>query len=144
MKLFENLNSSEKELLLKFPAYISLLAANTDGKLDEAEQKEAIQLTEIKRHSPNPVLKEYYIEVEKNFEQNILKINADLPTEKAAREETIKKELKKLEEILARIDEENATQLRKSIKSYTDHVSKAHNNPLEFFLVPFFISGLTD
>ncbi|MCU7549289.1 hypothetical protein OCK74_09185 [Chitinophagaceae bacterium LB-8] len=38
MKSFEVLRLKEKETLLKYPAYISLLAANRDGKLDEEEK----------------------------------------------------------------------------------------------------------
>jgi hypothetical protein len=33
--------------------------------------------------------------------------------------------------------------MHKSMHSYTEHVSKAHNNVLEYFLIPFYIKGLT-
>ena len=48
MKHFKNLTESENKALLKFPVYISLLAANGDGKMDEAEKKEAIKFSHIK------------------------------------------------------------------------------------------------
>jgi len=35
MNPFENLSASDNEALLKFPAYISLIAADRDDKLDE-------------------------------------------------------------------------------------------------------------
>jgi hypothetical protein len=144
MEIFDGLNQHEQELLLQFPAYVSLLAANVDGKLDDTEKKEAIQLTNIKRYSSEPLLKEFYKEVEKNFERNLLLLNSKLPVEKEAREENIKKELAKVEQILTKTNSDKAALLHKSMKSYADHVSKAHHTPLELFMIPFFISGLTD
>lgn len=38
MNPIKNISESENEALLKFPVYISLLAANSDSKLDEAEK----------------------------------------------------------------------------------------------------------
>lgn len=51
MKQFNTLTKEEKEVLLKFPAYITLLAANSDGSLDKAEKKETIKLEHIKTYS---------------------------------------------------------------------------------------------
>ncbi len=144
MKSLENLNEREKEMLLKFPAYIALLAANSDGKLDEQERKEAVQLTDIKSYASDALLRDYYKEVEKNFEQTILQLDEQLPPGKEAREKSIKKELARLEEILSKTDGEIAAQIHNSMKSYTEHVANVHHTPLELFLIPFFISGLTD
>lgn len=52
MKLFNNLNEEQKQELLKYPAYISLLAAFRNDKLDEGEKKISNQL----RTFPNPFL----------------------------------------------------------------------------------------
>lgn len=38
MKPFENISVEENKELLKFPAYISLMAANSDDSLDETEK----------------------------------------------------------------------------------------------------------
>ena len=43
METIKVLCDQEKEILLKFPAYISLLAANSDNKLDATEKKSAIK-----------------------------------------------------------------------------------------------------
>jgi hypothetical protein len=144
MKLFENLNSDEKDMLLKFPAYISLLAAYSDEKMDEVEKKEAIKFTHIKTYSCNPLLSDFYAEVDKVFAQNIEKLNNELPKEKMERDQTIRTELAKLEPILLKLGKEYASIMHISMKSYTEHVSKAHHNILESFLIPFNIKGLTD
>jgi hypothetical protein len=47
MKQFNTLIKDEKDALLKFPAYITLLAANSDGLLDKTEKKEAVKFEHI-------------------------------------------------------------------------------------------------
>ncbi len=39
MKNLESLTSTEMEMLLKFPAFISLLAANWNGELNKTKEK---------------------------------------------------------------------------------------------------------
>ncbi len=143
MKTFENLNQNEISMLLKFPAYISLLAANSDGKMDEAEKKEAIHFTHIKTFSCDPLLSDFYKEAEKVFLANIEELDDSLPKGKNEREMAIKKELSKLEHILNKLGKEYASTMYRSMQSFTEHVSKAHNNVLEFFIIPLYIKGLT-
>jgi hypothetical protein len=47
----KNLSKRGYKLLLKFPAYISLLAANTDGKMDDTEKLSAIVFIHMKTYS---------------------------------------------------------------------------------------------
>lgn len=137
MKLFEDLSQNEKNLLLKYPAYISLLAANAHGEFDETEKKVSTELTHIKTFSCEPLLCPYYKEVEKEFEKNIRELDDKLPKDKAKREAAIRHELTKLESILHMLDNDFVTAMHKSLNSYIKHVSKAHNNVLEYFLLPF-------
>ena len=143
MKPFKNLSTQEKETLLKFPAYISLLAANNDGKLDEAEKKSAIKFSHIKTFSSDPLLTEFYKEADKVFENNILQLNKDLPINKAARDADLKKELMKLEAIVLKLGEEYTTVMHRSMKSFKDHVSQAHHSVLMDFVFRMPIKGLT-
>ncbi|MGZ4033918.1 MAG: hypothetical protein ACXVPU_10760 [Bacteroidia bacterium] len=144
MQTFENLNASEKEMLLKFPAYISLLAANADGKMDENEKKEAIRLTHIKTYSVPSELSDFYREAEKVFEKNIRQLDEQLPMDKETRKEAIKSELSKLKNIFIKLGREYSSLLKQSIRSYMDHVSESHSNLVESFLFPIHIDGLTD
>jgi hypothetical protein len=143
MKEFKNLGANEKSMLMKFPAYISLLAANSDGTMDKTEKEEAIKFTHIKTFSCTPLLAPYYKEAEKMFLTNIEELDNLLPKERTQRELAIKKELPKLEPILKKLGNDYASAMHTSMKSYTKHVSKAHNNVLEAFLIPFYIKGLT-
>ncbi len=75
MESFQHLSEQENEALLKFPAYISLLAANSDDKLDQAEKKSAIKFSHIKTYSCDPLLTEFYEEADKVFENNIQQLD---------------------------------------------------------------------
>lgn len=141
---FENLSEKETVTLLKFPAYISMLAASCDDKLDEEEKKSAIKFAHTKTFSCNPLLNEFYNEAEKVFEDNIEKLEKMLPTEKVFREAAIKKELLNLEKIVRKLGKDYALTMHSSMKSFKEHVSKAHHNVLVDFIFPIPISGVTE
>ncbi len=143
MKQFNTLTKDEKEALLKFPAYISLLAADTDGLLDKAEKKEAIKLEHIKTFSADPLLKEFYREADKVFKNNLEMLDKNLPEGRESKEATIKFELAKLEKIILKLGEDYTAAMYRSMKSFKDHVSKAHHNVLVDFIFPVPIKGLS-
>lgn len=144
MMPFKNISAQENQALLKFPAYVSLLAADSDGKLDEAEKKLAIKLSHIKTYSCDPLLTEFYKEADIVFEKNIDELDKDLPAIKVQREETIRKELINLEEIVLKLGEEYVSVMHHSMKSFKEHVSKAHHSVLIDFIFPLPIKGITD
>jgi len=144
MKPFKNLSSLENEALLKFPAYIALLAVNRDDKLDEADKRSAIKFAHIKTFSCDPLLTEFYKEADKVFKSNIEQLDSDLPKEKESREAAIKKELLNLDMILLKLGKHYALTMHLSMKSFKEHVLKAHHNVLVDFLFPLPIPGLTD
>ena len=140
---FTNLTKQEIETLLKFPVYISLLAANSDSKLDEAEKKSAIRFSHIKTYSCDPLLTSFYEEADKVFEKNMLQLDKDLPATKEERVAAIKKELLNLEKIVLKLGKDYTTLLHRSMKTFKEHVSKAHNNVLMDFAFPMPIEGIT-
>ena len=142
MKPFANLTENEYEMLLKFPAYISLLAANRDGILDDAEKKSAIKLAHIKTYTSDPLLIDFFDEVDKSFENDIEQLDLELPKGKENRDEAIRSELLKLEMILLKTGEEYFTAMHESMRSFKEHVSKAHHNVLVDFVFPLQIKGL--
>ncbi|MBK5273295.1 MAG: hypothetical protein JJE22_20010, partial [Bacteroidia bacterium] len=127
MKPFKHLSEQENEALFKFPAYISLLAANSDDKLDEAEKKSAIKFSHIKTYSSDILLTEFYEEADKVFENNIQQLDNDLPVEKRQRDATIRKELLNLEKIVLKLGKDYTSVMHRSMKSFKEHVSKAHH-----------------
>src|SRR5690606_24740489 len=132
----------KKERLLKLPAYVSFLAANEE--MDERERKEALELTHIKSYAAHPLVRNFYKEAEKVFSQNVETLDRQLPHDRREREEAIADELKKIRRIINELDEQYATALNESIRSYNEYVSKAHRHFLEYFLLPFPLKGVTD
>jgi len=86
-------SENENEALPKFPVYISLLAATSDSKLDEAEKKSAIRFSHIKTYSCDPLLTSFYEEADKAFEKNMLQLDRYLPAKNEERSAVIKNEL---------------------------------------------------
>ncbi len=138
-----NISEREYEALLKFPVYVSLLAANSDSQLDEAEKKAAIKFSHIKTYSCDPLLASFYDEADKAFENNMLQLDKNLPEKKEERVAVIKKELLDLEKIVLKLGKEYTTVMHRSMKSFKEHVSKAHHNVFVDFIFPMPIEGLT-
>jgi hypothetical protein len=144
MKPFKNLSQQENAALLKFPAYISMLAAESNDKLDDIEKKSAIKFAHIKTYSCDPLLTEFYLEADKNFENIIEQLDKDLPKGKELREAAIKKELLVLEKIVLKLGEDYTSLMHRSMESFKEHVSKAHHNVLIDLIFPLSMSGLTE
>ena len=144
MQIFNNLTHKEIEALIKYPAYISMLAASIDDTLDDAEKKAAIEFAHTKVYSSNPLLTEFYKEADKVFRKNIEQLENDLPKEKKQRERMIKKELSKIEAVVRKLDEEYIIAMHHSMRTFKDHVSEAHHNVLVDFIFPVPIHGLND
>ncbi len=138
MKLYENLSDKEKGAIMKFPAYISLLASNADGKLDDVEKKEAKHFSHIKTFSCDQLLSSFYEDADKVFSKNITELDDRLPENKTERETAIKRELANLEPILHKLGGSYTSAIHKSMISFTKHVSKAHHNVLELVILPFY------
>ncbi len=143
MNRIKNISESEYDALLKFPVYISLLAANSDSKLDEAEKKSAIKFSHIKTYSCDPLLTSFYEEADKVFEKNMLQLDKNLPVKNEERAAVIKKELLDLEKIVLKLGKAYTTVMHRSMKSFKEHVSKAHHNVFVDFIFPMPMEGLT-
>src|SRR3954470_10498248 len=98
----------------------------------------------IKTFTCDPLLSQFYHEAEKNFETNINELDALLPMDKIEREEIITNELGKIESILLKLGTDYAWVMNRSMRSFKNHVSRAHRNILEYFVFPLPINGITD
>jgi len=143
MKQYRDLTVLQKNSLLRFPAYMSLLGAS-DGKIDQEERKVAVKLAHTKAFACNSVLKEFCKESWDVFEANLVQLETLLPVEKGNRDEVIRKEIAKIEAILRKLEPEYAEVMRLSMKTFKDHVARAHHSVIEDFVLPISIPGLTD
>ena len=144
MKTYKELSEAKREQLKKFPAYISLLAATYHQHgMDKKEKQEAIRFTHVKSFKPDPMLSEFYDDVEKDFEQTLIMLNDRLPKDKKEREAVIKVELEKLERILKELGTDFADSMHRSMESYKEHVGHSHDSLFEYLVFPIPIKGLT-
>jgi anaerobic ribonucleoside-triphosphate reductase len=109
----------------------------------KAEKKEAIKLEHIKTFSADPLLKEFYREADKVFRNNLEQLNKNLPEGRDRREADIKNELMKLGKIVLKLGDDYGSAMQRSMKSFKDHVSKAHHNVLVDFIFGMPIKGLS-
>jgi hypothetical protein len=144
MNPFEKLSKQEYELLLKFPVYISLLAVNFDGNIDETEKKTAIKFAHTKTFTSDPLLREFYNEADLVFEKNIVQLDNELPSEKETRKAAINKELLIIDKIVFKLGEDYVSKMHDSMNSFKEHVLKAHQNIVFDFMFPFPISGFIE
>jgi len=144
MKTFKNLSQQENDALLKYPVYISELAANGDGIFDEAEKKSAVSLAIIKAYSSEPLLACFHKEIEKVLEHNMELLDKELPKEKMSREVILRMKILQLEKIVLKLGKRRASAIHRSMNTFKEHVSKAHHNVLVDFIIPISIPGLTE
>ena len=144
MLVFKNLSKKENDILLKFPAYISLLAANGDGIMDETEKQVAMKISHTKTFTCDPFLENYYREADKVFAQNIESIDRDLPKEINHREAELKKSLYAIERIALKLGKDYSFAMNLSMRSFTEHFSKAHHNIFVDFIFPLPIPGISE
>jgi len=128
MNPLENILPEEKEALQKFPVCISLLAAASSHRLDIAEKKSAIQSSNIKTFSCDPLLNSFYQETDHIFKLNLLQLDNDLPENQEERTEAIKMKLQQVEKIVLKLGKGYTSVMHRSMKSFKEPVSKSHHN----------------
>ena len=141
---FNQLTGEHQELLTKAPVFVSLLAAGKYDGISKQEKKEAVGLAHIRSFASDPLLREYYEEVDKDFRRNLETLDKQLPKDFDKRKEVIRSKLEDVSIILERMDPAFTKALKKSLKTFADHVSEADKNVMEYFLFPLDIKGITE
>ncbi|MEO6851515.1 MAG: hypothetical protein ABI166_12820 [Mucilaginibacter sp.] len=143
MNLFEQLSETELHEFLKYPVYISLLSANMDSFVSEEEKEQAIFFDDLETYNCLPLLNRFYEEAQKYYQPNLEILDNQLPKGKLERDVAIKVELRKIKELLRKIEPAEAAMMHDSMKAFKDHVSLLHDHVLDDFLFPIPIKGLT-
>lgn len=143
MNVFTKLSDTEQQEFLKFPVYISLLAANEYGPTDNVDINAAVEFDHMKTYTCIPILSGFYAKADELFKVNFTNLDAELPKGKMARTAAIKAKLTELETLLSKFDKDYAAAMHQSMKSFKDHVSSAHWNILDSFIFPIPIKGIS-
>jgi hypothetical protein len=141
MKPFYDLTDEENKQLLLLPVYITLKVLS-DGKEDEKNAREAaVRFAHTKTFSCDPLLIPFYREVDKNFEQSLENVHTQLPKEKMERKTAIENELRLIDRIVYKLDEQYVEVIHRSMKSFGEHVAKTQNNVISNFVFPMPMPG---
>ena len=140
---FERLTEEERQLLYKAPVLVSVLASCTFNEVNKAQKADAIKLSHLKTFTAVPLLLSYYGEVEKVFkEQFEYVVERYFPFDKNKQDE-IKKELKKINAIIGKLDKDYALAMHTSLNKFAIHVKKARHSIFQDFIFPLPLQGLT-
>lgn len=136
---FKKISEDEKKVLLSAPVYAAGLAVLKEGKIRKREEEDAINLAHLRTFTAVPILRDYYIEVEKSFEDDLKELEKVLLDNAENAEEFLKSELSLIRPILKKMDEEFAEELSRSLKSFSEHVAESKGlleEWLHYFILP--------
>lgn len=139
--IFEKLNDQDRDILLKLPAVVAILAAiSNDGTVSSHEKAESIKLSHLRTYTASPLLQDYYKEVDMDFEENFDRIMSRLPAEWKDKEAFLENEITDLNNVLPKLDSRYSRELVDSLKSFSRHVFKSNSSFLRYFVLPIFMN----
>ncbi len=141
---FEKLTKGDQELLMKAPVLLSVLASCSDKEINKTQKADAIKLAHIKTFTAVPLLRPYYMEVEKNFQHQFEETAAAFYPFDESKRGALKMEIRKVQDALNRIDKNFADALTGSLHRYASHVKRATHSIFQDFMFPVYIRGLND
>jgi len=123
MDPLKNLTESELASLIAAPAWVTILIAGADKKIDTSEKNWANRLVKYRTFTSDPYLNGYYTQVKDAFEENMEAGLAKWDPEKG--EATMKEALTGLKGILENLDPAYAQRLKDSLRSLAKEVAEA-------------------
>jgi pyruvate/2-oxoacid:ferredoxin oxidoreductase beta subunit len=141
---FEKLTLREKELLIKAPVLLSVLASCSDHGINQKQKADAIKLAHIKTFTALPELQPYFKEVERNFKEHFEQAAEQYYPFDERQRHLLKMEIKKIQEIIIRLNPGYAAALNKSLERYVIHVKKATYSIFRDFIFPLAMPDLKD
>lgn len=141
---FDNLRQDETDLMYRAPVLIAILIAGADNQIDKKEIKEALNISHLKQTKARRILLDYYSELGKEFEYNLVEEIAALPREARKRNPVIIEELEKLNLILPKLDRKFAIQYYDSMKDIAKRIAAASGGILGYLSVSYEESKLLE
>tara|TARA_B110001469_G_C9488042_1_gene244353 strand:+ start:161 stop:628 length:468 start_codon:yes stop_codon:yes gene_type:complete len=144
-KEIDKLDAVDRGIILRAPAVVALLAAvSDDGEVSEDEKAASVRLAHLRTYTSEPILHNYYKEVDKCFISDFETILAQLPKDWKDKERFLENRLTNLDPVLQKLDDVYAEELVASLKSFAKHVFKSNSNFLQNFLLPIFTIKMND
>ena len=125
----------EITLLKDAHAYITVLIAGADGKIDEQELSWAEKIAQIRTFAGDERLHDFHEAVNQELAGKIKEFVANLPSDPAQRNAIISERLSGLNPILASLHPSIGSYLYKGYKSFAERIAKASGGVLSFFSI---------
>lgn len=135
---FNHLTKEESDLLLHAPALVTCLIAGAEDTINVEEEEKSKHLVRIRANIGDPLLFDFYKEVEKDFDQQLdTLVNKYGGLQATPRTEIIVGELSKLNEILPKLDSLYAKAYLKSLRSLAHSVAESSGGILGFLAISY-------
>jgi len=135
---FSQLTNEEIDLLLHAPALVTCLIAGAEDKINEEEEERSKHLVRIRTTNGDPILFDYYTEVEKSFDAQLNTLISKYGNLQAdPRTAVLVSELSKLNDILPKVDNLFVRSYVKSLRSLAHAVADASGGILGFFSISY-------
>lgn len=132
IQYFNNLTEEELTKMLNAIPLITILIAGADESIDHNEKRWAIKLANIRTYSNPAELHEYYSRVGASFNAQLNKHIDNLPSNTAARQQSISERLAELNDIFPKLDPYYGAKIYESCVSFAKHVANASGGFLGF------------
>lgn len=132
---FEKLSENQFETCRKSIAWITVLIAGADGKIDKEEVAWAKKVTKIRSYNFHDSLIPFYQSVGEDFSEVLEDLISNLSDSTSENTATLSRRLSQLNDILPLLENKLAYQLYKSYTSFANHVAKSSGGFLGFFSV---------
>lgn len=129
------LSPEELNKLKEAFAYITVLIAGADGKIDPDELSWAEKIAQIRTYAGDERLKTFHNEVNDSLSTQIKNFIAALPQDAKTRNAVISEKLAQLNPILASLDPSIGAYLYKGYVSFAERIAKSSGGFLSFFSI---------
>ena len=129
------LSSEELNKLREAFAYITVLIAGADGKIDPDELSWAEKIAQIRTYAGDERLKTFHNDVNVSLSTQIKDFIAALPQDAKTRSAVISEKLAQLNPILTSLDPSIGAYLYKGYVSFAERIAKSSGGFLSFFSI---------
>lgn len=122
---FQHLSAEEKELMYDAIPLITILIACADGELTHRERTWSEKITRIRSYSYHESLREFYLNVGKDYQDKLDHFLDKLPLNVERRTTVISQKLSGLNHILPKLEEVFAWRYYTGLLSFAKHVARS-------------------
>ncbi len=129
------LNSGDRSKLKSALSLIAVLIGKADNNFDIKEVEAAKKIAHIRTYNSPDYLKEFYTEVESSFDQDLISLNATLPSDAQERAAEITSKLSELNSILESLNPKLGADLYKGFSRFAQEIAKSSGGFLGFMSI---------